>query len=220
MTVVASLIPFATLVAIAEAATQSCHADLLVRGIEYVSLTPAMQTEVGRAVAQTVAEEAGLAGEDVLDKIFPGNYNAKWSPSAGRPEADVFLATLVNKCGSAEMILGVFRGPQLQAKIIATLNAHLANTGAVRQKIEIIGASVVPETAATDGTISNAGQPANPELVPGSPNISSAGSPGWMYVVMGLMVLGVMSCATPILFNRWKTRGLDEEDQRYRFTGH
>merc|ERR1719382_1010588 len=143
------------------ASTASCHADLLVQGINFGALTEQEKTAVGTAVRQKIALETGMAESDVMSKIFAGNYNAPWSPSANRPQAAAFMASLVNKCQSAEMVLGVFRGPQLQEAVESALVSSVPQR-AVEGGIKIIGASVVPEKLTTTTPGASGGSPQLP----------------------------------------------------------
>merc|ERR1712154_10792 len=75
--------------------------------------------------------------------------DASWSPSAHRPPADMFLASVIENCRSAKMVLGIFRGPQLEHRITKGLQTELAGSAAVKGTIAIIGTSVVPDALIT-----------------------------------------------------------------------
>jgi hypothetical protein len=223
--------------------TTSCHADLLVKGINFAAMSPQVQQQVGQAVSQKISLETGMAQQDVMSKVLAGNYNAPWSPSAGRPPADAFVASLVRECQSAEMILGVFRGPQLQAAVVEALKSSLANTNALSGAISIIGASVVPEKLVTTthapglpipqpGTGGGAALPALPEAKPAASAPASVetdatlqrqaapagpGS-GWLFIGIGVLLLA--ACSVPMIISKIKQSQEDDDEDQYAFTGH
>jgi len=215
--------------------SSSCHADLLVKGINFAALSPQVQQQAGQAVAQKIATETGMSSNDVMSKVLAGNYNAPWSPSAGRPPADAFLASLVRQCKSAEMVLGVFRGPQLQAGGVEALKGALANTNAVTGAITIIGASVVPEklVTTTDPPSLPIPQPgqgaAAPPLPAQTPSVETDAAPqkgaassgpgqGWLFI--GIGVLLVAACGIPFVISRIKQAQQEDDEEMYAFTGH
>mmetsp|Transcript_16223 Transcript_16223/g.35122 ORF Transcript_16223/g.35122 Transcript_16223/m.35122 type:complete len:232 (-) Transcript_16223:55-750(-) len=209
---------------ISEVRCQSCHADLLVNGVQVSAMSAEEQRTLSVAVATEVAAELGKDPGDVLSRVFPGNYNAPWSPSHGRPPADAFLASLVNKCNSAEMVLGVFRGPQLQTKLVAAIEKSLAGSSGVRGGVTVLGASVVPAqtNSASPELPAPSAAPLPPQAgVPSSAPQSSAssssflGSSGWMFIVAGVFLLGGVGLCVAI-----RNRQKYEDEESYAFTGH
>mmetsp|Transcript_93137 Transcript_93137/g.267146 ORF Transcript_93137/g.267146 Transcript_93137/m.267146 type:complete len:216 (+) Transcript_93137:69-716(+) len=192
----------------------SCHGDLLVKGVNFAALSAEAQQAGSQAVARTIAQETGIVPEDVMAKVFAGDYSAPWSPASGRPPADVFVGSLISNCRSAEMVLGVFTSPQLQDQVAAALRTAWANTGALTGPVSILGASVVPENLTTSPPTA---------LTDASGGGMGAGG------IVGLALLALLlaaALAVPVAMKVKQMRGKrarrqDENDEeRHLFTGH
>mmetsp|Transcript_26718 Transcript_26718/g.75021 ORF Transcript_26718/g.75021 Transcript_26718/m.75021 type:complete len:222 (+) Transcript_26718:3-668(+) len=205
-----------------QVAANGCHADLLVLGVDYSALTEQEKLAAGAAVAQKIAVETGLSSENVLSKLFAGNYNAQWSPVKNRPQANVFLASLLKQCQSPEMVLGAMRGPQLQEAVTQALASTLSQSSAVVGAIHIIGASVVPETspggsmAAMSGASSGeqAGAPVTPAQGGGG------GGVGVVVIIFGAGLLLFALWVVPKLKKRTAGGNEETDDESQNFTGH
>jgi len=184
-----------------------CHADMLISGVNYAAMSPTDQQYVSQAVSTAVANEIGTSPQNVLSKTFPGSYNAAWSPVEGRPNADLFMASLIPQCSSTEMVLGVMRGPQLQETVIKAVRSALSRSRSLSGEVEIIGASVV---AAKDE-----------ELHPGASGSGSGGSSIVGFVMMGFGASLFAFCGWPSFKKKLEPLVRKEpNEEEYPFTGH
>mmetsp|Transcript_96175 Transcript_96175/g.277714 ORF Transcript_96175/g.277714 Transcript_96175/m.277714 type:complete len:230 (-) Transcript_96175:114-803(-) len=206
---------------VAEAA--KCHADLLVLGIDYNALTEQEKLAAGAAVAQKIALETGEQSSNVLSKLFAGNYNANWSPVKNRPQANVFLASLLRECPAPAMVLGALRGPQLQESVTQALTDTLASSRAKIGAVKIIGASVVPESSSGSPEMVGAptGEQAGLRATGGSGGGGGGSTIGVLVLIIGIACLGVLF--VPKLLKKFNNGGYgqgNDSDQEYPFDGH
>lgn len=195
----------------------SCHADVLLGNIREKDLTNEEVQSMCQVASQKIAAEVGSAPADVSTHVFPGDYNAPWSPSVNRPQADLFLASIIRNCRSASVVMGIFRGPQLAEDLLAELNSVLGSSPALTGALTVSGTAVVPAESVPGGVAPElpamAPRPASQAATTSSPSF------GWIFVVLALLV--ALAAAVPMVMKRLK-EGREEEsdDERAAFTGH
>ncbi len=115
--------------------------------------------------------------------------------------------------------MGLFRGPQLQTKVVQTLQSALANSGAISGTVHVLGASVVPETpvAHSDFDFVPGGSALLALMQPADASGGGRSGVAPVLIILGLLFIGragvAYYCKSQKDGGRW-------EDEEEAFTGH
>jgi len=201
------------LVAVTVTAGQSCHGDVLINNVKHSGLSCEEVQQMVQTAAKRIASEIGHVETDVTTRVFPGDYNAHWSPSKHRPPADLFVASIIKNCNSPKAVLDVFKGPRLAQDLLVELKTMLEGSSARTGQVAIRATSVTPakELNAID----------SPEFAQAGigADCAPSSSMGWM---LGLLVLVIVGGAALALVNKKMKDGRqdDSDDDSRPFTGH
>lgn len=203
-----------TLVLVVGAVGQSCHGDVLLNYVKFSDLSCEEVQQVVQTAAKRIASEIGHVETDVSTRVFPGDFDAHWSPRKNRPPADVFLGSTIKNCKSPSDVLHVFQGPRLAQDLLVELKSLLENSGARTGQLAIRATSVTPA------------KELNPEFSAefvksgvGADCTGSSSSMGW---VLALVVLAIVAgVAGFFVMKKMKdAQPEDSDDDSRPFTGH
>jgi len=184
----------------------SCHADVLINNVQESALSGDEVENICRIAAQKIASETGHEPGDVMTRVFPGDYNAPWSPTKKRPPADMFLASTIQNCRSAKVVLGIFRGPQFNQDLLEALKPVVQASPAVKGQLTVLGVSVIPATMDASA------------LPPAPGSEGSSSSMGWLWAIIGMAALGGVGFFAMKKMKEGQDEGSEEEGGP--FTGH
>jgi hypothetical protein len=216
-----------------------CHADILIKDLDFATLTDQEKAVLGPKLAKTIALQNGMGQRDIMSPtyqsgtvgFYSGSYMAPWSPPNRKPYtagSATIVSSLISGCAQASMMLGVLKNPAVHDSITNTIEMSITGSGAIIGRVTVLGVSVEPEKKsappqAVTGSVS--ALPAPTSQNPGTDQTSSGtdqtSSGGWL--IPSLTCLGasaVVGVGAWLLLQKKMGRGLlgGEEDEE--FYGH
>jgi len=185
-------------------AAAMCHADILVKDVNFEDLTAAEKAQLGPELAKTLAVQNGMSQSDVMSPqpnaqagtvgFFSGSFVAPWSPANRKPYtggSSMIVSALISGCEQADMILGVLKNPAVHQSIENSISMTLANSGAISGAVTVLGVAVVPSKTALPQVQAAPAAGASPDSVPlaAMPDPAATQSNGWL--VPSLVCLAV-----------------------------
>jgi len=136
-----------------------CHADVLVKNMDFDALTISEKSVLGPSLAKAIAFQNGISPSDVMSPtkqpgnvgFFSGSYVAPWSPPNRRPYTQgksTIVSSLIGGCNLPEMMLGVFKTPAVHTAITETVTSTLQSSAALQGPAQVLGVAVVPDSRA------------------------------------------------------------------------
>lgn len=216
-------------------ASALCHADILVKDVDFTILTEQEKAALGPKLAKTLALQNGMGQRDIMSPtyqsgtvgFFSGSYVAPWSPATRKPYtggSSTIVSALINGCEQADMVLGVLKNPAVHDSIANTVQMSLSNSGAITGTVTVLGVAVVPSTAAPPQAQATVGSASSVPLAT-MPDPTTGQSSKWL--VPSVACLGV---SLVVGFGAWfmlrkkNTHGFlqadGSDDDENQFSGH